>query len=174
MASSLEFDAVPARGGAAVLELLRAMRPRQWIKNTWVLAAIAFSEARLWTQPNKVLLVLGAFALFCMAAGAIYLINDVVDIEKDRAHPKKRHRPLASGRLRPGLAVATAVALMLIVLPGAYFLDSIDGGGSPYDLLAVMLAYMLIQGLLYTYVLKNIVIVDIFTIAAGFLLRAVA
>jgi 4-hydroxybenzoate polyprenyltransferase len=174
MARSVEFDAVPARRGAVLLELLRAMRPRQWIKNTWVLAAIAFSEERLWTQPKKVLLVLGAFALFCMAAGAIYLINDLVDIEKDRAHPKKRNRPLASGRLRPRIAVAAAIVLMLIVLPGAYLLDSSDGSGSSFDLMAVMLGYMLIQGLLYTYILKNIVIVDIFTIAAGFLLRAVA
>ena len=143
MARSLEFDTTPARGGAVLLELLRAMRPRQWIKNTWVFAAIAFSEQRLWTRPGQVLLVLGTFVLFCMAAGAIYLINDVVDIEKDRAHPKKRNRPLASGRLRPGIAVAAAVVLMLVVLPVAYLL-------------------------------KNIVIIDIFTIAAGFLLRAIA
>ena len=174
MARSVEFEAAPARGGAVIRELLRAMRPRQWIKNTWVFAAIAFSGERLWTKPDKVALVLGAFALFCMAAGAIYLINDLVDIEKDRAHPKKRRRPLASGRLRPGIAVAAAVALMLAVLPGAYLLDSADGPGPNLDLLGVMLAYILIQGLLYTYWLKNIVIVDIFTIAAGFLLRAVA
>jgi 4-hydroxybenzoate polyprenyltransferase len=174
MARSVEFEVAPARGGAMIRELLRATRPRQWIKNTWVFAAIAFSGERLWTQPSKVALVIGAFALFCMAAGAIYLINDLVDIEKDRAHPKKRRRPLASGRLRPNIAVAAAVALMLVVLPGAYLLDSVDGPGPNLDLLAVMLAYILIQGLLYTYWLKNIVIVDIFTIAAGFLLRAVA
>jgi 4-hydroxybenzoate polyprenyltransferase len=170
----MEFDATPARGGAMLWELLRATRPRQWIKNTWVFAAIAFSGERLWTQPGKVALVLGAFVLFCMAAGAIYLINDLVDIEKDRAHPKKRRRPLASGRLRPGIAIAAAIGLMLMVLPGAYLLDSAEGPGQNLDLLAVMLAYILIQGLLYTYWLKNIVIVDIFTIAAGFLLRAVA
>src|SRR5689334_24089744 len=98
MARPLEFESAPARGGAVLVELLRAMRPRQWIKNTWVFAAIAFSEARLWTDWREVSLVVGTFALFCMAAGAIYLINDVVDIEKDRAHPKKRNRPLASGR----------------------------------------------------------------------------
>ena len=174
MARSVELEAAPARGGAVIRELLRAMRPRQWIKNTWVFAAIAFSGARLWTKPDKVALVIGAFALFCMAAGAIYLINDLVDIEKDRAHPEKRNRPLASGRLRPGVAVVAAVVLMLVVLPGAYLLDSADGSGANLDLLAVMLAYILIQGLLYTYWLKNIVIVDIFTIAAGFLLRAIA
>jgi 4-hydroxybenzoate polyprenyltransferase len=157
-----------------LVELVRAMRPRQWIKNTWVLAAIAFSEARLWTRIDKILLVLAAFVLFCLAAGAIYLINDVADIEKDRVHPKKRTRPLASGRLRPGVAIATAIVLMLIVLPGAYLLDRVDGAGSPFDLPAVLLAYMVIQGVLYSFLLKHIVIIDIFTIAAGFLLRAVA
>ena len=174
MARSIEFEAAPARGSAMLLELLRAMRPRQWIKNVFVFAALAFSEDRLWTRPLSVLLVVGTFALFCMAAGAIYLINDVVDIEKDRAHPKKRNRPLASGRLRPGIAVAAAVALMLVVLPGAYVLDSLDQQGADFGLLGVILAYILIQGLLYTYLLKNIVIIDIFTIAAGFVLRAVA
>jgi 4-hydroxybenzoate polyprenyltransferase len=174
MARSIEFEAAPARGGAVFLELLRAMRPRQWIKNVFVFAALAFSEERLWTRPQSVLLVVGAFVLFCLAAGAIYLINDIVDIEKDRAHPKKRNRPIASGRLRPGIALAAAVALMLVVLPSAYVLDSLDQQGADFGLLAVILAYILIQGLLYTYLLKNVVIIDIFTIAAGFVLRAVA
>jgi 4-hydroxybenzoate polyprenyltransferase len=174
MARSLEMEAAPARGGAMLLELLRAMRPKQWIKNVFVFGAIAFSEQRLWTRIDQILLVVGVFGLFCLAAGSIYLINDVVDIEKDRAHPKKRYRPLAAGRLRPGVAVAAAVALILIVLPSAYLLDSLDPSGSDFGLLGVVLAYLLIQGLLYTYWLKNIVILDIFTIAAGFVLRAVA
>jgi 4-hydroxybenzoate polyprenyltransferase len=174
MARSIEFETAPARGGAMLWELLRAVRPRQWIKNVFVFGALAFSEERLWTRPLSVLLVVGTFALFCMAAGAIYLINDIVDIEKDRAHPKKRNRPLASGRLRPGIALAVAIALMLIALPGAYLLDSLDPQGADFSLLGVILAYILIQGLLYTYLLKNIVILDIFTIAAGFVLRAVA
>lgn len=174
MARSIEVDSAPARGGAVLLELLRAIRPRQWIKNTWVFAAIAFSQGQLWTHVDKVLLVIATFVLFCMAAGAIYLVNDLVDIEKDRAHPKKRNRPLASGRLQPNIAVVAAIVLMLIVLPGAYLLDQSDGTGSSVDLLAVMLTYIVVQGLLYTYWLKNIVIIDVFTIAAGFLLRAVA
>jgi 4-hydroxybenzoate polyprenyltransferase len=179
MARSIEFDKAPARGGAVLLQLLRAVRPRQWIKNVFVFAALAFSEERRWTMPQSVLLVVGTFMLFCMAAGSIYLINDIVDIEKDRAHPKKRNRPLASGRLRPGIAVAAAIALMLATLPGAALLDSLDPRsllpqGFDFGLLGVILAYIVIQGLLYTYWLKNIVILDIFTIAAGFVLRAVA
>jgi 4-hydroxybenzoate polyprenyltransferase len=149
------------------------MRPRSWItKNIFVFAALAFSEDSLWTHPDKVLLVAGTFLLFCMAASAIYLINDVADIEQDRAHPQKRYRPLASGRLHPNIAIATAVTLLLLALPSAYVLDSLNG--PDLGLLAVLLAYVLIQGLLYTYLFKHIVILDIFTIAAGFVLRAVA
>ncbi len=148
-------------------------------QNIFVFAALAFSEERYWTKPQSLLLVIGTFGLFCMAAGSIYLINDFVDIEKDRAHPKKRKRPLASGKLRPGIAIVTAILLMAAVLPGALLLDSLEPRslvpqGLDFGLLSVILAYLLIQGLLYTYWLKNIVILDIFTIAAGFVLRAVA
>jgi 4-hydroxybenzoate polyprenyltransferase len=172
MARSIELQTTQARRGGAALQLLRAMRPKQWIKNTFVFAALVFSEKRLWTNLGDILLVVGAFALFCMTASAIYLINDVADIEKDRAHPKKRNRPLASGKLSPGVAIAAAVGLLLIALPGAYTIDSLNG--PDFGLLAVLASYLVIQGLLYTYLLKHIVILDIFTIAAGFVLRAVA
>jgi 4-hydroxybenzoate polyprenyltransferase len=154
-------------------ELLRTMRPRQWVKNVFVFAAIAFSEDRLWqfwgpAGPAPLLRVLGAFVAFCMAASAIYLVNDLVDIEKDRAHPKKRNRPLASGRLSPGVAVGAAAALILGVLPLAYALDPVDLG-----FLIVLVVYVAVQGFLYTYWLKNVVIFDILILAAGFVLRAV-
>lgn len=172
MARSLELETTRSRGSAMFVELLRTMRPRQWIKNIFVFAAIFFSEQRLWTQLNQVLLVVGTLLLFCMAASAIYLINDVADIEKDRAHPRKRTRPLAAGRLSPAVAITAAIMLLVIVFPSAYVLDSLNGPDS--GLLIVLLAYVLIQGVFYTYLLKNIVIIDIFTIAAGFVLRAVA
>ncbi|MCU0491913.1 MAG: decaprenyl-phosphate phosphoribosyltransferase [Chloroflexaceae bacterium] len=162
------MNTTPATGLAVLRELLKTMRPRQWVKNVFVFAAIAFSEGRLWTQPEPVLKVIAAFAAFCMAASAIYLINDLKDIEKDRAHPKKRHRPLASGRLSPTVAIVAAVVLVATVLPLSYLIDP-DGG-----LMLVLCAYVIIQGFLYTYLLKNIVIFDILTIAAGFVLRAVA
>lgn len=171
MARSLELEAGRARGGAVLIELLRAMRPKQWIKNTFVFAALVFSEQRLWTHPEQILLCMGAFVLFCLTASAIYLINDVADIEKDRAHPKKRNRPLAAGRLSPTTALVAAALLLVVALPGAYALDSLNGPDA--GLLAVLLSYLLIQGILYTYLLKRIVILDIFTIAAGFVLRAV-
>lgn len=151
-----------------LFHLLRAMRPRQWIKNTFVFAAIAFSEERLWLQPTPLLKVLGAFLAFCCAASAIYLVNDLADIEKDRAHPRKRHRPLASGQLSPAVAVVAAVLLIIATIGGGYLIDP------DLQLLVVLVSYIVIQGFLYTYWLKHVVILDILIIAAGFVLRAVA
>lgn len=157
-------------------ELLKAMRPKQWVKNAFVFAAIAFSEDRLWRfwdssqdgpGPGPLLRVVGAFVAFCMAASAIYLVNDLVDIEKDRAHPKKRHRPFASGRLSPAVGMAASAALIVLVLPLAYALDPDLG------FLGVLVTYVGIQGFLYTYWLKNVVLLDILVLAAGFVLRAV-
>jgi 4-hydroxybenzoate polyprenyltransferase len=159
-----------------ILELLRAMRPRQWVKNVFVFAALAFSEQRLWmfwSNPWPLLRVIGAFVVFCMAASSIYLVNDLVDIEKDRAHPRKRNRPLASGKLSPAVAAAAAALLMIAIVPAALWLDG-GPGGFDIDFLVVMGTYILVQGFLYTYWLKHIVIVDILVIAAGFVLRAAA
>jgi len=155
------------------IELLRSMRPQQWVKNVFVFAAIAFSEGRLWLQPGSILKSIGAFIIFCACSGAIYLVNDLVDIEKDRAHPKKRYRPLAAGRLSVPVAIIAAIVLIGGGLGGAYWLDSLNNPPD-YDLMLVMLIYIVVQGGLYSYWLKNIVIVDIFTIAAGFVLRAIA
>ncbi|MCS6941149.1 MAG: UbiA family prenyltransferase, partial [Roseiflexus sp.] len=104
MERTADIEITRARGGAMLFELLRAMRPKEWIKNTFVFAAIVFSQQRLWAQADAVITVIAAFVLFCMVASAIYLLNDLVDMEKDRAHPKKRNRPLASGRLSPRIA----------------------------------------------------------------------
>jgi 4-hydroxybenzoate polyprenyltransferase len=180
MARSLELETSRARGGAMLVELLRAMRPKEWIKNIFVFAAIAFSEDRLWKPTSEhlgaLLTVSSAFILFCMVASAIYLINDLVDIEKDRAHPKKRQRPLASGRLSPSVAKIAAAALLLVALPLGFLIDYRPGETWLHnvDFGSVLLAYLLIQGIAYSYYLKNVVLLDIFTIAAGFVLRAVA
>jgi 4-hydroxybenzoate polyprenyltransferase len=176
MERPIEIEGVRARGGAMLYELLRAMRPKEWIKNAWVLAAIVFSEERLWRDVPSILVTLGAFALFCMAASAIYLINDLVDIEKDRAHPKKRRRPLASGKLSPRVATAAAVLLLALALPLGFLLDysALAGSAADADFGLALVAYVLVQGVAYSYYLKHLVILDIFTIAAGFVLRAVA
>lgn len=163
--------AAPDSISSVARELLRAMRPRQWVKNAFVFAAIAFSEKRLWQfwdpdiGPEPLLRVIAAFGAFCLAASAIYLVNDLADIEKDRAHPKKRNRPFASGRLSPRLGVIAAAALMAAVLPLALSLG--------WGFLAVLITYVGVQGFLYTYWLKNVVILDILVLAAGFVLRAV-
>ncbi|NWG21996.1 MAG: decaprenyl-phosphate phosphoribosyltransferase [Chloroflexi bacterium] len=182
MAHTADIDVVHARGGAAMIELLRAMRPKEWIKNTFVFAAIAFSQQRLWAQADAVITVSAAFVLFCMVASAIYLLNDLVDMEKDRAHPKKRNRPLASGRLHPRVALVAAIALALTAIPLAVLLDrnytppggSVAWLGHDYDFPVTLLVYALVQGVAYSFYFKHVVIMDIFTIAAGFVLRAVA
>lgn len=159
--------------------LLKAMRPKQWVKNTFVFAALAFSEGRLWqfwVAPHgaePLLRTVGAFLCFCMAASAIYLVNDLVDIEKDRAHPKKRFRPLPAGQLSPLLAALAAAALIIGVIPLALFVDyDFARGQIDSDFLIVLVTYIAVQGFLYTYWLKNIVILDILVLSAGFVLRA--
>jgi 4-hydroxybenzoate polyprenyltransferase len=179
MIGSIDSEQTRARGLSVLPELLRTMRPKDWIKNTFVFAAIAFAydaQGRpLWLDPQALIAVFSAFLLFCMVASAIYLINDLVDIEKDRAHPKKRNRPLASGRLSPRIAVIAAVLLLVVALPLGFLID-INGENtlSRIDFGLALLTYLVVQGLLYSYYLKNIVIIDIFTIASGFVLRAVA
>lgn len=153
---------------AMLWHLFRAMRPRQWIKNSFVFTALVFSEERLWTKVENVIPVFIAFLVFCMAASAIYLINDLVDIEKDRAHPRKRNRPLPSCKLSPKLATFAAIALIATALPISYLIDT------DFGFLTVVVAYIAVQGFLYTYWLKHIVILDIMIIAVGFVLRAVA
>ncbi len=182
MAESTEMRAVPAHGVGVLVEIVRTMRPKDWLKNAFVFAAIAFSQQHLWTRPIPLLVTFGAFICFCLAAGSIYLINDLVDIEKDRAHPRKRNRPLPSGRLKPGMAWVAAIICMTVAIGSGFWLDvayvpspgPVGWAGHNLDFGAILITYVLVQGVLYSYYLKNIVILDIFTIAAGFVLRAVA
>ena len=148
--------------------VVRTMRPKQWIKNAFIFGALVFSEEHLWRAPTAILTVILAFAIFCAAASAIYLINDIVDVEKDRAHPRKQHRPIAAGILPIPVAAAVSVVLLLTAVVGAWWLDG------DTDFMGIIVAYLVVQGVLYSYVLKNIVIIDIFTIAAGFVFRAIA
>lgn len=143
-------------------ELFISMRPRQWSKNIFVFAGIVFS-GELFNYPLALAEALLAFAVFCMASSSVYLINDLVDIERDRLHPTKRNRPLAARRLDPRVAILAAVLLILAATPVAFLMNPYFGG--------VLLAYFGLM-LAYSFLLKNIVIVDIFAIAAGFVLRA--
>jgi 4-hydroxybenzoate polyprenyltransferase len=91
--------------------LLRTMRPKQWTKNVFIFAALVFDEKLF--VPELLAKTVAAFVLFCLISSAVYLINDLVDIEKDRQHPAKRHRPLASGQLKPSVALVAAVLIPL-------------------------------------------------------------
>ena len=143
--------------------LLKTMRPKQWIKNVFIFAAIVFDRKLL--NPTALLHTAITFVAFCLISGAVYLVNDLVDIEKDRQHPTKRKRPLPSGELQPAVVVAAAAIIPLLCIPGA-FLFSVPLG-------AILSAYLALM-ILYSFYLKNLVIIDVMTIAAGFVLRVVA
>ena len=147
-----------------LVDLIMELRPRQWTKNLLVFAALLFAHKA--TDPQAVVEAIEAFFVFCLVAGSIYLINDALDVEQDRLDPIKRERPLAAGRLSVPVAVTTAIVLILAGLAGAYYVSGVL-------LLKVMLAYVGIN-LLYSGFLKHIVIIDVFAIASGFVLRAVA
>jgi len=142
--------------------VLVSLRPRQWVKNLFVFGGLIFAQ-RLFTP--SVWPALGAFAIFCGLSGAMYLLNDVADRDKDRLHPEKRHRPVAAGQLRPGAAVAAAAVLIVLGLAAGAWL-------SPRFAL-VGLAYVTLLGA-YSVWLKHVVIVDVLVVAIGFVLRAVA
>lgn len=142
---------------------LKALRPEQWSKNLIVFAALIF--AREFTNTALVTKAVIAFALFCLASSAIYLINDLTDIERDKLHPEKAKRPIASGAVKKSHAVVMAVVFALIAIPGSlYFLNL-------YFFIAIF-SYLVLM-VLYSMVLKRMVIIDVMTIAAGFVIRAV-
>jgi 4-hydroxybenzoate polyprenyltransferase len=152
------------------LSLLRSMRPRQWTKNGAVFMAAVFTINLYWRpgDPASLLTVFGqsllAFVVFCMLSSATYLMNDVADIARDRQHPTKRNRPIAAGLVSPRLAIGAAVVLALVAIPSAFLLN--PGFG------IVAATYFGIQ-LAYSFALKHEVIIDVFTIAAGFALRVI-
>jgi len=171
--------------------LVLGMRPNQWVKNAFVFMGILFAEQHMFTQAWALGRVGLAFVLFCIVSGCVYLMNDLADIEQDRLHPKKRFRPLPSGRLSPRLAkIATLVlglgSLALPWLIGIYqtptTINDLALGFWWQELRGtfalgwfvfgiVLVAYFLIQ-VAYTFWLKHVVIVDLFCIASGFVLRA--
>jgi decaprenyl-phosphate phosphoribosyltransferase len=143
--------------------LLRACRPRQWIKNTLVLTApIAAGVA---FQPRALLQMLVAVIAFCVAASGIYLVNDAVDAEADRAHATKRRRPVASGEL----SVRAAWTGALVLLPGALVISAI----LTWQLFVVIAIYEVIQ-LWYCLGMKHEPVIELASVASGFLLRAIA
>ncbi|NIZ91508.1 decaprenyl-phosphate phosphoribosyltransferase [Kineococcus rubinsiae] len=153
-------DARPATTGPA---WLRAMRPRQWVKNVLVLAPVlpAGEQVRGSTFVGAGV----AFVLFCLISSAVYLVNDARDVESDRAHPRKRFRPIAAGELGVGRAVALAVVLAVVALVAGALWE---------PALAVVLAVYLAIQLAYCFGMKHEPVIELASVASGFLLRMLA
>lgn len=143
-----------------LIALFKTMRPRQWAKNAFVFTALVF-DVKLFNL-TFLLRTVAAFALLCLLASAVYVINDLADIEKDRQHPTKRYRPLAAGTLPIWLALTAGVVLPLVSLVGAFIL------GPAFGVLALL--YFALN-MLYSFWLKNIVLFDILVVAACYVIR---
>ena len=143
--------------------LILSLRPYQWTKNLLVFAALIFAR-RLYHIPSLVAAT-EAFAMFCLLSGAVYMINDLVDLERDRLHPVKSQRPLAAGHLSPYLIKVAILVLVLAALGGSFAISKFFG--------LTALAYIGLMAC-YSFLLKNVVIVDVLTVSFGFVLRAFA
>jgi 4-hydroxybenzoate polyprenyltransferase len=146
-----------------LIGLIRTMRPKQWTKNALIFGPLVFDGGL--TNIQALLRVFVGFGLLCLSASTIYLINDIVDVEKDKLHPKKKKRPIPSGQLPIPIATVAALILPIISIGGA-LLYSVP--------LAAVLTVYLILHIFYSFYLKNVVLIDVFAIAAGFILRVVA
>jgi 4-hydroxybenzoate polyprenyltransferase len=150
--------------------LLKAMRPKQWVKNLLLFAGFVFTvnerwhpfSPAMWTYLSR---ATAAFVLFSLVSSAVYLANDVLDVENDRQHPTKRNRPIASGALPAWLAVSASVLLIPVCLLGAYLLQ---------PLFALVMAGYLVMQVGYLFMFKHIVLLDVFILALGFVIRAVS
>jgi 4-hydroxybenzoate polyprenyltransferase len=140
--------------------LWKALRPRQWTKNAFIFAALVF-DGKLF-HLTDFLRTLAGFGLFCLMSSAVYLINDILDVEADRQHPAKRNRPIASGALPIPAAIAAAALLALGAITAGYFLA--------WQFALTLLVYLALM-LAYSKWLKRVLILDVLLIAAGFVLR---
>jgi len=148
--------------------MFRTLRPQQWVKNLFVLAPVVFAKEL--TRPGFIVSALGAFVIFCLVAGAVYTLNDLVDADADRVHPVKRRRPIASGRV-PVPVARMMVAVLLVVALGSSLVAGILYERLPFFFVA--LAYFL-QNVAYSFRLKKVAYVDVGFIALGFVLRVLA
>ncbi len=143
--------------------IIRAMRPRQWAKNVFIFAALVFDEQL--TQKEPLLRTIAGFVLLCLISSAVYLLNDIADVESDRQHPTKRNRPIAAGQLSIPLALVLAIAMAAFALAAGFALEPSFGW--------IITLYFVIN-LLYSLWLKHKPIIDVMIIAAGFVLRVAA
>jgi 4-hydroxybenzoate polyprenyltransferase len=164
----LEVPAEPPTGGLALViwrlgGLLITVRPHQWVKNVVVLAPMVF--AREMFVLDLLVRAVGAFGVFCLLAGAVYTMNDLLDLDADAVHPIKRFRPLPSGRVPLAWGRVAVVVLIVVSLTGAAI--------GPWEFLVTAIAYF-VQNVAYSFGLKKIAYVDVLIIAAGFVLRVLA
>lgn len=143
--------------------LFKTMRPRQWLKNGLVFVPLFF-DSKL-TDLESLLHTAAAFVLLCFMSSGVYIMNDLMDIEKDKQHPEKRYRPLPAGQLVPSVAIAATAILVIGSLAGGFILEPMFG--------VVLLSYILLQ-LAYTYYFKMVVLLDVMFLSAGFILRVAA
>jgi 4-hydroxybenzoate polyprenyltransferase len=144
--------------------LFRSMRPKQWTKNLILFAALIFSHNFL--SPLYFFKTVAAFIIFCIISGCVYIINDLFDLKQDKNHPIKCTRPLASGALKPSVAIIATAVLLFLSIVSALLLTNLT-------FILIALGYFILQ-IAYSTVLKHMVILDVFSIAAGFVLRAIA
>jgi 4-hydroxybenzoate polyprenyltransferase len=143
--------------------IIKTMRPHQWIKNILIYVPLVF-DRKLTDVPSLVQTTAG-FIIFCLLASVVYIVNDITDLEADRNHPRKKKRPLASGKLPVLVAVISAIVILSITIPLAYWLSP------PFAL--VLLCYFSLN-LLYSKWLKHIPIIDVFVLASFYVLRVIA
>lgn len=148
-----------------IAPVFSSLRPRQWTKNLIVFAALFFSERGLLFSSEAWGKAIIGFITFCGLSGSVYLLNDIVDVEKDRLHPEKCQRPLAAGLLTISEAKGALIIILILCLLSAWNLSGL--------FFAMTLSYFMLN-LAYSFKLKNIVIVDVMCIATGFVLRATA
>jgi 4-hydroxybenzoate polyprenyltransferase len=146
-----------------IVNLILSLRPPQWTKNLFILLPLLFGQRLM--DPTAIAYALAGFAVFCVLSGVVYLINDVADRDADRGHPVKMRRPIASGVVSTQVALATAAALGAIALAAAFWLRV------PFGILAAVYLALLA---LYSGVLKHMVIIDVLTVAVGFVIRVAA
>ncbi|MGQ9799058.1 MAG: decaprenyl-phosphate phosphoribosyltransferase [Ignavibacterium sp.] len=146
-----------------IKDYLKLIRVPQWIKNFFVFVPLLFSLHLF--DKEYLLLSLKAFVVFSLASSFVYVVNDLIDIEADKAHPKKKNRPLPSGRIKKSSALILAIVLLVVVLLSYFFFNP--------QFISFLYAFLFLN-ILYSFYLKHIVILDIFSIAAGFSIRVLA
>lgn len=146
-----------------LITYIRLLRPHQWLKNAFVFTGLIFGHA--WNQPQIIIAVINATIAFCFMSSSVYILNDILDLPQDKMHPSKKNRPIASG----DISIKKALPIAIIIFTAA----AIIGYIASFKVLLVLLIYAAIN-ILYCIKLKHIVIIDVFIIAMGFMLRIIA